>query len=235
MNFYTYTNVGGHAPNCDCTQIVEQDDLVLMVLCDGLNGLPSGDQAAKLISEAAMETLLAGETPVESCKSANRKFREMQFNNVDLRRAGATICAVRIKAGRCSWATVGDSHIYHFSDARLAHHSVDDTHTYKSCERGEIDYEAIREQEDRTGLLECVGQKENIAPHVEEFDLHVDDALLICSDGFWEYVYETEMLIDLHKSTDPEDWARKMILRAVRRSYLEGDNMTLITYRQMAG
>lgn len=235
MNYYTYTNIGGHAPNCDCAQIVEQDGQVLMVLCDGLNGLPSGDAAAKLISDAAMEALLNGDTPSDVCKSANCKFRELQFDNVDLRRAGSTICVVRIREGHCSWANVGDSHIYHFSNGVLAHHSVDDTHTYKLFERGELDYEAIREQDDRTGLLECIGQKENITPHEEEFDLHEQDALLVCSDGFWEYVYETEMLIDLHKSSSSEDWARKMILRAVQRSHLEGDNMTLITYRKMAG
>lgn len=230
MNHYMYTNVGGHGPNCDCAQVIEHDDQLLMVLCDGLNGLPSGDEAAKRIVDVAMEVFLSGETPAAVCVAANSKFREMQFDNVDLRRAGSTICVVRIKDGHCSWANVGDSHIYHFSEGKMAHHSVDDTHTYKAFERGELDYEAIREQDDRTGLLVCIGQKETVTPHEEEFDLLEGDALLVCSDGFWEYVYETEMLIDLHKSLNPKDWARKMLLRAVQRSHLKGDNMTLITY-----
>ena len=230
MKYYTYTNEGGHSPNCDYVKVAEQDGQILMILCDGLNGLPSGDEAAQYIAEAAMEIFLTGETPSAVCVAANAKIRQMQYDNVNLRRAGATICAVRVADGHCSWANVGDSHIYHFSDGMLAHHSVDDTHTYKMVERGELEYEAIREQDDRTGLLSCVGQKETIVPHEEEFDLVEGDALLVCSDGFWEYVYETEMLIDLHKSVDSEDWARKMLLRGVQRSHLEGDNLTLITY-----
>ena len=54
MDHYSYTNVGGHEPNCDFSQVVEHEGSFLMVLCDGLNGLPSGDQAAKIISDAAM-------------------------------------------------------------------------------------------------------------------------------------------------------------------------------------
>ena len=235
MDHFSYTNVGGHEPNCDYAQAMEHDGQVLIVLCDGLNGLPSGDQAAKIISDAAMEAFLSGESPASACHFANKKFREMQFDNVDLRRAGATICAVKIADGKCSWANVGDSHIYHFSDGKLMHHSVDDTPTYKSFLRGEIDYEAIREQDDRTGMTVCVGQKEEIEPHEEEFDMAPGDGILVCSDGLWEYVYETEMLIDLHKSFNARDWAQKMLLRATQRSHLKGDNITLVTYLKIAG
>lgn len=235
MDHYSYTNVGGHEPNCDYAQVIEHDDQVLIVLCDGLNGMPSGDQAAKIISDTAMAAFLQGEGPSAVCMTANKKFREMQFDNVDFRRAGATICAVRIRDGKCEWANVGDSHIYHFSNGALAHHSVDDTPTYRSFERGEIDYEAIREQEDRTGMTICIGQKEEIVPHEESFDIAKGDGILVCSDGLWEYVYETEMLIDLHKSYTPKDWAEKMILRATQRSHLKGDNLTLVTYIKQAG
>ncbi len=235
MDHFLYTNVGGHEPNCDHAQVIEHDGQILIVLCDGLNGLPNGDQAAQIISDAALAALIEGKAPAESCITANSKFRELQFDNVELRRAGATICVVRIKNNHCEWANVGDSHIYHFSAGQLMHHSVDDTPTYRSFERGEIEYDAIREQDGRTGMTVCVGQRETIEPHEESFDLASGDAILVCSDGLWEYVYETEMLIDLHKSFNAKDWAQKMILRAVQRSRLKGDNMTLVTYLKTAG
>lgn len=235
MDHFLYTNVGGHEPNCDHAQVIEHDGQILIVLCDGLNGLPNGDQAAQIISDAALAALIDGKAPAESCITANSKFRELQFDNVELRRAGATICVVRIKNNHCEWANVGDSHIYHFSAGQLMHHSVDDTPTYRSFERGEIEYDAIREQDGRTGMTVCVGQRETIEPHEESFDLASGDAILVCSDGLWEYVYETEMLIDLHKSFNAKDWAQKMILRAVQRSRLKGDNLTLVTYLKTAG
>lgn len=235
MDHYSYTNACGHEPNCDVSQVLIHDDQILMVLCDGLNGLPSGDEAAQIVAESAMGAFLSGEAPVEVCKTANARIREMQFDNVNLRRAGATICAVKIKDGVCSWANVGDSHIYHFTDGKMAHHSVDDTMTYRAMERGELDYEGIREQEDRTGMSVAIGQKETIEPHAEEFPIEEGDGILLCSDGLWEYVYETEMLIDFHKSYNAKDWGRKMLLRAVQRNHLAGDNMTFITYKKQEG
>ncbi len=235
MDFYSYTNKCGHEPNCDYHQFIEHNDQILMVVCDGLNGLPSGDEASKIIGDLAIAALIEGETPEQACITANKKFREMQFDQVALRRAGATICVVRIKDGTCSWANVGDSHIYHFSEGKLAHHSHDDTMAYQMFERGECDYEAIREIENRTGMNICVGQKDEIVPHVEEFPFNDQDGILVCTDGFWENVYETEMLIDMIKSVNAKDWARKMLLRASQRGRLKGDNMTLITYKRMAG
>ena len=235
MDHYLYTNVGGHEPNCDHAQVIEHDDQVLIVVCDGLNGLPNGEQAAQIISEKALGAFLEGKAPAECCVIANTKFRELQFDNVELRRAGATICAVRIRDNRCEWANVGDSRIYHFSDGKLVHHSVDDTPTYRAFERGDFPYESIREQEGRTGMSVCIGQQETVEPHNDSFDLSSGDGIIVCTDGFWENVYETEMLIDMHKSFNAKDWAQKMILRAVQRSRLRGDNLTLVTYMKVAG
>ncbi|MCR5274455.1 MAG: protein phosphatase 2C domain-containing protein [Clostridiales bacterium] len=235
MDHYLYTNVGGHEPNCDHAQVIEHDDQVLIVVCDGLNGLPNGEQAAQIISEKALGAFLEGKAPAECCVIANSKFRELQFDNVELRRAGATICAVRIRDNRCEWANVGDSRIYHFSGGKLVHHSVDDTPTYRAFERGDFPYESIREQEGRTGMSVCIGQQETVEPHNDSFDLSSGDGIIVCTDGFWENVYETEMLIDIHKSFNAKDWAQKMILRAVQRSRLRGDNLTLVTYMKVAG
>ena len=235
MDFYSYTNCGGHEPNCDYHQVISHDDQVLVVLCDGLNGLPSGDEAAKTIGDMAIAELLEGKEPSDVCVSVNDRFRAMQFDNVNLRRAGATICVLRIKENKCSWANVGDSRMYHFTSSGLAHHSVDDTIAYRAFERGEYDYSAIREKEDRTGMNICIGQKDTVEPHKEEFDLSPNDGIIVCSDGFWESVYEEERLIDLNKSFHAQDWARKMLLRAIQRSSFRGDNLSLITYLKRVG
>ena len=54
------------------------------------------------------------------------------------------------------------------------------------------------------------------------------DAFLMCSDGFWEYLFETEMEIDLLKSRQPKDWVDFMLLRIVRRLKSESDNFSAI-------
>ena len=36
------------------------------------------------------------------------------------------------------------------------------------------------------------------------------DAFLLCTDGFWEYVYENEMEQCLKEADSPKDWVRRM-------------------------
>ena len=36
------------------------------------------------------------------------------------------------------------------------------------------------------------------------------DAFLLCTDGFWENVYETEMEQALRDAQSPEDWLSRM-------------------------
>lgn len=58
--------------------------------------------------------------------------------------------------------------------------------------------------------------------------MHNGDAFLICSDGFWEYVYETEMEADLLKSDSTEVWLKYMLKRHILRAENKGDNYTAI-------
>ena len=53
----------------------------------------------------------------------------------------------------------------------------------------------------------------NIKKRYQPIEVHNGDAFLICSDGFWEYVCETEMEADLLKSDSAEVWLKYMLKR----------------------
>ena len=54
------------------------------------------------------------------------------------------------------------------------------------------------------------------------------DAFLLCSDGFWEYVLENEMEIDLSKSNSAEEWVKFMLVRLLLKMNGKNDNFTVI-------
>ena len=54
------------------------------------------------------------------------------------------------------------------------------------------------------------------------------DAFLLCSDGFWEFVYNEEMQADLLKAETPVQWVRLMLLRHIRRTPPGNDNFSAI-------
>ena len=122
---------------------------------------------------------------------------------------------------------MGDSRLLHFSGGALAHATRDHSVTYRKFLGGEISYMDIYHDDDRGRLLRVLG-KEPCRPEAGGAAAEPGDAFLLCSDGFWEYVYTEEMQADLCKSSSPEAWAESMLLRHIRRTPPENDNFSLI-------
>ena len=79
----------------------------------------------------------------------------------------------------------------------------------------------------RSSLLRAMGNPV-CTPEGGEDPARPGDAFLLCSDGFWEFVYNEEMLVDCLKSRTPEEWARRMLLRHIRRTPPGNDNFSVI-------
>ena len=92
---------------------------------------------------------------------------------------------------------------------------------------GEISYMDVYHDDDRSSLLRAMGNP-ICTPEGGEGTARPGDAFLLCSDGFWEFVYNEEMLVDCLKSRTPEEWARRMLLRHIRRTPPGNDNFSLI-------
>ena len=84
----------------------------------------------------------------------------------------------------------------------------------------------VYHDDDRSSLLRVLG-KETCSPETGSGTAKPGDAFLLCTDGFWEYVYQEEILADLLKSETPEQWVRFMLLRHIRRTPPGNDNFSV--------
>ena len=139
-----------------------------------------------------------------------------------------TAVALSVAGDRAVWGHVGDSRLYRFSAGTLTQETRDHSVTYMKYLGGEISYMDVYHDDDRSSLLRALG-KLPCKPETGQARLQPGDALLLCSDGFWEYVYQEEMLADLLKAETPEQWAEGMLLRHIRRTPPGNDNFSLIT------
>ena len=113
------------------------------------------------------------------------------------------------------------------SGGELAEVTKDHSVTYRKYLGGEISYMDVYHDDDRSSLLRAMGNPV-CTPEGGEGPARPGDAFLLCSDGFWEFVYNEEMLVDCLKSRTPEEWARRMLLRHIRRTPPGNDNFSLI-------
>jgi len=240
LDAYLYTNAGGRPYNEDSADFSAEGGEGIFLLADGLGGHLGGEYASALVVDFLLSAWKADgeDLNAEECRpwlektigAANEALLSAQAERQN--KMKSTVVALALKKGRAAWAHVGDSRLYRLTDGQLLPLTRDHSVTYKKYLAGEIDREEINFDEDRPSLLRVVGDASRCIPEsgeLEEGDLKPGDAFLLCSDGFWEYLYEEEILIDFLKSETPEMWAERMLVRALPRMQPGSDNLTLLT------
>ena len=55
------------------------------------------------------------------------------------------------------------------------------------------------------------------------------DAFVLCTDGFWEYVYEDDIEKSFAKTKSPKEWLEKMLESLHENEKENNDNYSAIT------
>ena len=232
ISAFSYTNRGGRAHNEDSVRCRAEGERGVFVVADGLGGHQSGEVASALAADTLFDSCLQAETLdgdglTALFRAANQQIlsQQAQEGQGDMKTTAAVLVLDRTQALR---AHIGDSRVYHFSGGELLSVTQDHSVTYKKYLGGEISYMDVYHDDDRSRLLRVLG-REPCKPEAGHGELEPGDAFLLCSDGFWEYVYTEEIQADLCRARTPEEWAESMLLRHIRRTPPDHDNFSLIT------
>lgn len=229
----SYTNKGGRANNED--YCICRDGI--WVLCDGLGGHDCGEIASETGAGAAVLFAEANGITLDDdfmqklLESANNSVIARQQESEKAAQMRTTIVLALTDGQSLRYANVGDSRFYYFRNNRMIYHSEDHSVSALSAKLGDIGYDDIRNDEDRNKLLKVLGNEEELSVKPPETIISVKsgDAFLLCSDGLWEYVYETEMELDLAKSNSPQEWIKYMVKRVLLKTQNNGnDNFTAV-------
>lgn len=224
---------GGRKRNEDSAGFEVREGAGCWIVADGLGGHGAGDVASQAAVRRAIERftenpVLNGSRVTDLVADAHAAVLEAQAE------AGypgmrTTICVVVADRRTAMWAHVGDTRIYHFRNGVVRQQTEDHSVPQMLVEAGEIEREDIRSHPDRSRILRALGQDEPPKPTASKAEkLQPGDAFLLCSDGWWEYVTEREMELDLAKSATPDEWLDHMTDRILSRAEGEFDNLTAV-------
>ena len=228
LDFAFYSDVGGRANNEDSYLSKKISNGYLFIVADGLGGHDDGEMASYSAVNSIKEYLVNNEigSVSEAICFANDKVVEMQAKHSS--NIKTTIALVYVTESKAIIAHVGDSRVYAFKNGCIVHQTVDHSASQLAVSVGEIRPEDIRNHEDRNVLLRALGASDNVKVEVAEIRINDFDALLLCSDGFWEYVLETEMESELMCSKSADKWLYKMRAIQLNRAPERCDNNTAI-------
>ena len=210
-----------------------QKDLgVLCVLSDGMGGLAAGAMASKAVVEIMVSVFHESPNTDKPEQILLRGLYSAQQEVVKLRKefgeTGATVVAVLIRDGRCSFLSVGDSRIYLCRDRALIQLTRDQNKL--SRVEKQIGFRRMPEEaltEHGLGALNAyIGMADPVQTDrsSHSFAVYPGDRILLVSDGVYETLTEPEMAKALLL---PGQMACNAMISRVRAKHRPGqDNCT---------
>jgi len=204
----------------------------LAVVADGMGGYEGGQEASRLAVETLVEVYrdFGGDDPqaalVEALQAAHEQIRQYSFAHPELRGMGTTCTAAAIVQDALYYVHVGDTRLYLIRDGQITRVTRDHSYVGRLVESGMISREEAETHPQRNILTAALGTNPDLimdSPGRPE-PLRPEDVLLICSDGLWGQVRDSEIL-DAVENKSAEQAGRKLIELARERG--GPDNITV--------
>jgi len=205
---YSYkTDIGRiRSHNEDAVQIFKNDELLVVVVADGMGGHASGDVAAKMatcLAEAHFSAALAFASKEEAfvwldnvLKRANADILTYA-HDFNAKRMGTTLVSAIITKEFVAFASIGDSRAYILANNVLRQLTKDHTFVRELVDKGQISKQAAKFHPQKNVINKALG-----ANKILEFDFltlenYAIEAILLCTDGLTGMVEDQEILATL--------------------------------------
>lgn len=217
ITFSQLSEVGEREMNEDSVGSVHVGpEIKLFLLADGLGGHGRGEEASALLVESAGQVFRKNYREpdclrkcFEISQAALMQKQEEEHAYQDLK---STLVLMEVINRQIQWGHVGDSRLYYFKRNRLVKRTLDHSVPQMLVAAGEIEEWDIRHHPDRNRLIRVMGMEWDSPKYQlsEPIPIETDQAFLLCSDGFWENIEESQMESCLRKSSDVQEWLGRM-------------------------
>lgn len=235
LNRAVFSDRGTREVNEDSFITGVSGDAHVFVVADGLGGHGGGEVASQIAVNAICDTFIEKGYSRGFFREA---FNKAQQNILDEQNRQYTLCQMKTTVvtlvffdNKFYMAHTGDSRIYCFKNGKIVSRTIDHSVPQMLALAGDISESDIRNHPDRNCVLHVLGVSGE-KPYVEEdkpVKLSGTMDFLLCTDGYWELIDESQMIETLRESESPEEWIEKM--NVIIRKNGEGkemDNFTAI-------
>ncbi len=218
LDIFAISRRGGRSHNEDYCGYVKGPSGCFVCLADGLGGHIGGQTASRIAVTAALSSAASDIAPTpevalaHAIEAAQSQLLDRQREAPQLKHMRTTITAMMIApSGDISYAHVGDSRIYIFRDDQIYRRTLDHSLPQVMVNTGNLKENEIRFNENRNHLLQSLGDATAFKlDYGDKMKVKNGDAILLCSDGFWEYILEEDMQRLLSRTTKAKRWVSNM-------------------------
>lgn len=238
IDYALQSKPGKRVYNEDYIQMHEQEGHLVFALADGLGGCGNGEVASSTAVKSVMGRMcwmnMDDSFLRQAIEGAQNAVMTKKKLHPEWKNMCTTLVLMEIFEDYVRWGHIGDSRLYMFRKGKVYHQTLDQSVPQMLVRMGELNMDQIRKHPDRNILLHTLGEEWESPPYIlsEKTALHVGDAFLLCTDGFWEYVLEEEMKVCLRKSETACAWLAQMMQIVEKRGAQDAmDNYSAICVR----
>lgn len=234
---FASTRIGGRKENQDTAAFRLTKRGLLLVVCDGMGGGPSGKRASFLAAHAISRHIGQCDEVVSDARLMEDALQEAhKVLKFDISKhpenfgMGTTAAALLLNTKHAVFAHVGDSRIYQFREGKLIFRTTDHSLVARKMKiEGWTDEEA-RTSDESNVITQAIGHRD-IEPDIEIRPFLKDDRFLICTDGIWGHYPQKQLLQIICGSRNPGGALSDLMVTTDNIGIEEGnrhDNFTAI-------
>lgn len=236
LEFYQLTSIGNREVNQDCMAHRVCADYAVFVVADGLGGHHSGEKASRFFCRGLIaladkyhsQIRARGGSAVQIWVAETvAKMRELFADDPNAADAHTTCAVLYLDDEQAITAHCGDSRIYRVNAERVIWRTKDHSVPQQLFDEGVISEWEMGVHPDQHKLTRSINiSSPPLVDIVSCPAMKNGETFILCSDGFWEFVKEQELL-GLSQSNSGKPELQKMAKMAVLRAQGKSDNVTV--------
>ena len=230
------TRIGGRSENQDYYGYCDTPLGFAVTVCDGMGGMQGGQIASSVAVSSILSTLLEAETAESDEDIVRRAVRKANKDVIAAAAAhgisgmGTTLTLLIINDVHAVVAHLGDSRVYQLRGHGKHFRTFDHSMVFEMVRTGVLTEEQARMSENSNIITQGLGIFPDVEPEIEVLPYESGDRFVLCTDGIWGTMKETELLSMLTERTQSGVVVQKLADAVDRIGQKKGgsyDNMTI--------
>ena len=190
-------------PTVKLTPLSEQETIKLQPLQPGEQTTTASSHKTRKLPETSVAKNVEDALKA-AIRQANKAIVSYGEEQSSARGLGCTVTAAFVQGDTAYVANIGDSRTYLFRNGELTPLTKDHSLVARLVEAKQIEPEDVYTHPQRNLIYRSLGAgHKTVDPDVFHERLQPGDTLLLCSDGLWEMVHDSDLVRVLSEQHDP--------------------------------
>jgi len=206
----------------------------LYAVADGMGGHDNGKYASNLALDTLMEEIKEQKLSNFALEQLEKLFIKVNDKVYQMQQKiqctmGTTLSAIVLDKECFRLGHIGDSRVYLYREKHFEQLTNDHSYFAEAQKYTILNEKFLQQKQKKNVLTRAIGPEQEIHGQYLTKELYKDDLILICSDGLYKEITDTEIANVLEQDSDVQNMCNTLLQTALKNG--GNDNISVLIYR----